>query len=167
MPPKAFPTLARLASAFPSKRPGGTRIVVALLLAMIGCLTLAAPASAAGKADRPGKAAKHRKKPPKPMYWGAWVGEQFTGTDAPWDMNAVAMFQQVVGGKGLSLLEFASPFEDCSRPPCRFYKFPTIAMNNVRAYGAIPVFSWGAESNPRVSVEQPDFQLGDVAGGAY
>ena len=131
---------------------------------------LAAPAPAAGQADEPGKAAKKQRKKhpkPKPMYWGAWIGEQFTGTDAPWDMNAVAMFQQVVGGKGLSLLEFSSPFEDCSRPPCRFYKFPTIAMNNVRAYGAIPVFSWGAESNPRVSAEQPNFQLADLAGGAY
>ncbi|HEV2791348.1 MAG TPA: glycosyl hydrolase [Solirubrobacterales bacterium] len=172
MPPRSFPTLSRLASGSHAKRPGAPPIVVALLLALLGCALLAAPVSAAATADRAGKVGKKqpekkRHPKPKPMYWGAWIGEQFTGTDAPWDMNAVARFQAVVGGKGLSLLEFSSPFEDCAKLPCHFYRFPTIAMNNVRAYGAIPVFSWGAEANPRVSVEQPDFQLADIAGGAY
>jgi Glycosyl hydrolase family 26 len=172
MPPRPFPTLFRLVTRFHSGRPRRAGFFAVLVLALLGCVLLAAPASAAGTADATARAGKkhHKKKrhpKPKPMYWGAWIGEQFTGTDAPWDMNAVALFQQVIGGKGLSLLEFSSPFEDCTRPPCRFYKFPTIAMNNVRAYGALPVFSWGAESNPRVSAEQPDFQLADIAGGAY
>jgi hypothetical protein len=26
---------------------------------------------------------------PSSLYWGAWIGKQFTGQEAPWDMNAV------------------------------------------------------------------------------
>ncbi len=175
MPPSPFPKLDALATRVNWGSPRRAGIVAALIAALLGCMLLAAPIAAAGMTDtatQSGKAGKkHKKKKrhpkPKPIYWGAWIGDQFTGTDAPWDMNAVAHFQNVVGGKGLSLLEFSSPFEDCTKPPCRFYRFPTIAMNNVRAYGAIPVFSWGAESNPRVSAEQPDFQLADIVAGSY
>ena len=106
---------------------------------------------------------KHR---PPPVYWGAWIGDQLTGTDAPWDMNAVARFEQIVG-KGMSLIEFSASFEDCGRRSCRFSDFPVQAMDNVRAHGSIPVFSWGAESTPRTSVEQSDFQLADIVNGAY
>ncbi len=27
------------------------------------------------------------------IYWGAWIGSQLTGTEAPWDMNAVSAFE--------------------------------------------------------------------------
>ena len=163
MPATPFPTLAALISRPYSRRPHGARLLVALLLAVLGCALLPAAAGAAGKQDR---AKTHRKVKPRPLYWGAWIGEQLTGTDAPWDMNAVSSFEQVVG-KGMSLIEFSSSWQDCSRKPCRFYKFPTPAMEDVRAYGAIPVFSWGAEATPNGGPDQPEFQLADIIAGAY
>src|ERR1700759_2312059 len=40
---------------------------------------------------------KAKKAPPaadgQSLYWGAWIGEQFTGAQAPWDMNAVSKFE--------------------------------------------------------------------------
>jgi hypothetical protein len=103
---------------------------------------------------------------PKPLYWGAWISDPASTRDAPWDMSRVAEFEQLVG-KGLSIIEFASPWQDCTRNPCRPYRFPTEAMNNVRAYGAIPLFSWGSEASPRGSAEQPAFTLGSLINGTY
>jgi Glycosyl hydrolase family 26 len=136
----------------------------ALLLAALACCLPAAGASAAGKGSPPAPKAKKAK--PKPTYWGAWIGEQITGTDAPWDMNAVSYFEQMLG-KGMSLIEFSSPWRDCNRIPCLPYKFPTEAMDSIRGHGSIPVFSWGSESSPSTGPEQPDFQLAKIAGGAF
>jgi hypothetical protein len=45
-------------------------------------------------------------------------------------------------GKGMSLVNFSSPFYSSSY--CAGYcKLDTTAFNNVRSYGAIPFFSWG------------------------
>ena len=47
---------------------------------ILGVLVLlAAPAAAAAK--------------PRPLYWGAWIGSQLTGKEAPWDMGAASSFQ--------------------------------------------------------------------------
>jgi Glycosyl hydrolase family 26 len=160
MTPGRFPTLAVLFSRLHLRYPGRVRPVVALLLALLACCLFAGSASAADKSH-------HRPPPkPKPVYWGAWVGDQITGTDAPWDMAPVAYLEQLLG-KGMSLIEFSASWEDCNRTPCRFYKFPLEAMNNIRGHGAIPIFSWGAESSPRASVDQPAFQLANIAGGTY
>jgi hypothetical protein len=129
------------------------------LLAAACCCPLFAVAAAA-QSDRA------HQRPPRHVYWGAWIGDQLTGTDAPWDMGAASRFEELAG-KGMSLLEFSSSFEDCSRNPCRFYDFPTAAMQRVREHGSIPFFSWGAESSPRTTAEQPDFQLGDLISGTY
>ena len=136
-----------------------------LLAALVGCCLLAANGTAATATGH--KKHHHRKHvKPKPVYWGAWIGDQLTGTDAPWDMNAAATFEQIVG-KGMSLLEFSSSFQDCSRNPCRYYDFPTGAMNDIRAHGSIPLFSWGSESSPRSSADQPTFTLGRLIDGTY
>jgi hypothetical protein len=101
------------------------------------------------------------------IYWGAWIGSQLTGGQPPWDMSAVSHFEGMVG-KGLSLLEFAAPFVDCESSSCAFYGFPTYEMQTIRNYGAIPFFSWGSQSMPvPASLEQPAFQLADIASGAY
>jgi hypothetical protein len=102
---------------------------------------------------------------PSTLYWGAWIGEQFTGAQAPWDMNAVSQFEQVAG-KSLSLVNFSSPFADCSKSPCSYYPFPVEAMENVRTHGAMPFFSWASQSSPS-SLDQPEFQLADVIEGKY
>ena len=133
------------------------------MLALLACGCLwAASSPMAGAEQQRAKAAKSK---PKPTYWGAWIGDQITGTDAPWDMGAVSHFEQLVG-KGLSLIEFSSSWQVCDRT-CAPYRFPYEAMDNVRRYGAIPVYSWGAESSPRSSENQPEFQLADIIGGAY
>ncbi len=102
---------------------------------------------------------------PAPLYWGAWLGDQLTGTEAPWDMGAATKFEAQVG-KSMSLIHFAAPFADCSQSPCSFYKFPTDSMERIRQHGAIPFFSWSSQSTPS-SVNEPDFQLADVINGTY
>jgi hypothetical protein len=99
------------------------------------------------------------------IYWGAWIGSQLTGTEAPWDMGAVSKFEQLAG-KPVSMIHFSSPFADCSVSPCRFYGFQGAVMDQIRAHGAIPFFSWGSQSTP-ASLEEPDFQLSDVIAGTY
>jgi hypothetical protein len=107
-------------------------------------------------------------KPPPPannVYWGAWIGSQLTGTEAPWDMGAVSKFEQMAG-KPLSLVQFASPFANCATAPCSYYPFPTSPLNQIRAHGAIPVLGWGSESSP-VALTEPEFQLSDLIDGSY
>ena len=102
---------------------------------------------------------------PGSIYWGAWIGEQLTGTQAPWDMGAVTKFEEMVG-KHLSLVNFSSPFADCSSSPCSFYRFPTGPMENIRRHGAIPFFSWASDSTP-TSLNEPNFRLSDLINGTY
>jgi hypothetical protein len=101
------------------------------------------------------------------LYWGASIGSQLTGVQAPWDMHAVTEFEQIAG-KQVSLVNFFSPFANCptSGTSCSFYKFPTEPMESIRAYGAIPVFSWSSQSIPSTK-EEPNFQLSDVIAGTY
>jgi hypothetical protein len=103
--------------------------------------------------------------PPGNAYWGAWIGPQLTGTAAPWDMSAVSEFEQMTG-KSLSMIEFSSPFADCSKSPCSYFSFPWEPFDAIRAHGAIPFFSWGSQSIPG-DAPQTDFQLADVLAGTY
>lgn len=151
-----------LSSGFDLKRLCRAHLA-ALLLALLACCLAAAEATARQAPAPPPKAKKVK---PKPTYWGAWIGDQITGANAPWDMNAVSYFEQMLG-KGMSLVELSSPWRDCNRTPCTPYKFPTEAMDNIRGHGSIPVFSWGSESSPSTGPEQPDFQLAKIAGGAW
>jgi hypothetical protein len=107
-----------------------------------------------------GAAARNRQ-----LYWGAWIGSQLTGGTAPWDMGPVHKFQEVAG-KGLSLVEFASPFAECEREHCVPTKFPTRPLENIRAYGAIPVFSWNSASTP-TKLRQPNFSLAAIIHGRF
>jgi hypothetical protein len=100
-----------------------------------------------------------------PLYWGAWIGSQLTGDEAPWDMGAVAKFEGMAG-KGASIVNFSSPFADCSKAPCSFYKFPAAEMETIRAHGSVPFFSWASQSTP-ANPNEPDFQLADVIEGHH
>jgi hypothetical protein len=102
---------------------------------------------------------------PGDVYWGAWIGPQLTGTAAPWDMDAVSQFEQMVG-KPLSMLEFSTPFANCSTSPCDYYDFPTNPFNSIRSYGAIPFFSWGSQAIAGDG-DQSNFQLSDILAGAH
>jgi hypothetical protein len=97
-----------------------------------------------------------------PIYWGATIGSQLTGTQAPWDMNAVNKFEEGARKKA-SLVQFFQPFANCN-PSCSFYKFPTSPLESIRQHGSIPVLSWSSQSIPSTKVE-PDFQLSDVISG--
>jgi mannan endo-1,4-beta-mannosidase len=112
----------------------------------------------------PGVAAA-KKKPPNSLYWGAQIGDQMTGEAAPWDMNAVSRFEQIAG-KGLSLIEFGSPFAECGSSGCTMTKFPSTPLENARTYGAIPVFSWNSSSSPP-ELDQPEYSLGALTSGRY
>lgn len=73
-------------------------------------------------------------------YWGAWIGSQLTGAEAPWDWEAVRRFEsRVAAGKPLSLLQWSSPFSSL-RCGGRC-KFAAATFERVRAAGAIPFFS--------------------------
>jgi hypothetical protein len=102
--------------------------------------------------------------PGAPLYWGATIGEQLTGEQAPWDMGAVSKFESMAG-KGVSLVNFFAPFANCASK-CSFYKFPTEPMESIRQHGSIPVYSWSSQSIPS-SLNEPDFQLSDVIAGSY
>jgi hypothetical protein len=103
--------------------------------------------------------------PGVPLYWGATIGDQITGEQAPWDMDAVASFEGMAG-KGVSLVNFFAPFADCGGSKCSYYKFPGDVMEDIREHGSIPVFSWSSQSIPS-DVNEPDFQLSDVIAGTY
>ncbi|MDQ2629430.1 MAG: hypothetical protein M3Y75_00450 [Actinomycetota bacterium] len=103
--------------------------------------------------------------PSGPIYWGAWIGNQLTGDEAPWDMSAVAKFEQMAG-KGVSVINFSSPFADCNKAPCDYYEFPEGPMDLIREHGSIPMFSWASQSTP-AKLDQPEFQLSDVLEGRH
>jgi mannan endo-1,4-beta-mannosidase len=132
--------------------------MLAALLALVACLSLATSASTA-------VTPKHHHKSGR-TYWGAWIGDQLTGTSAPWDMDAVERFEQIVG-KGMSLIEFSSPFVECESGVCHDFQFPTPQMEAIRQHGSVPVFSWGSEIVPRESATQPGAQLADIIEGRY
>jgi len=99
------------------------------------------------------------------VYWGAWIGKQLTGEQPPWDMSAVTRFEELAGGKKLSIVNFSAPFANCAGS-CYFYNFPVNEFNAIRSHGAIPFYSWASQSIPS-STNEPDFQLADVIAGTY
>jgi hypothetical protein len=136
----------------PTPRMSPRRIVVTGLICLIAWCASATSAVGSSKG-------------PAPLYWGAEIGAQITGEKAPWDMRAVRRFAKVAG-KGLSLVSFTAPFAECSGSSCVFGKFPTTPLENVRRYGAIPVFGWNSGSDAP-GVRQPEFGLADLVGGRY
>jgi hypothetical protein len=136
-----------------TSRPTHRRLCALLALAAIGVCAVA-PASASASS-----------KPPRPLYWGAMIGSQFTGESPPWDMNALASFEGLAG-KGVSIVPFSSPFTDCASHPCSFFPFPAEAMESIRQHGALPMLTWASQSVPS-SLHEPHFGLADVAHGAF
>jgi hypothetical protein len=100
---------------------------------------------------------------PRPLYWGAWIGPQLTGEEAPWDMDAAKRFEGKIG-HGLSLIEFSAPFVSCE-PGCRFNPFPLTPLTKIRRHGAIPLFSWNSGASG--GADQSKFGLADLRAGRY
>lgn len=139
----------------PSPRHTHRRGLIALLGVLLALIGFGAPASQAEAKGRP-------------LYWGAQIGPQFTGEQAPWDMNAVSAFQKRTK-KGLSLLAFYAPFADCltKQNKCKFNGFPTVPLEAVRDYGAIPFLSWSSVSTAEDPLHQPEFRLKRIINGSY
>ncbi len=140
-------------------------VSLGLGLIVLNHLGLLARSSREGAA-RGGHSVATRPAAPKALYWGAWIGDQLTGTEAPFDMTAVSKFQRLVGGKALSLIQFSSPFENCYRSPCVPYAFPLAEFERIRRYGAIPLFSWGSNALP-VRSTAARFSLRKISAGTY
>jgi hypothetical protein len=102
---------------------------------------------------------------PRGLYWGAEIGSQMTGEAAPWDMRPVERFEGIAG-KGLSLIAFSAPFTECDRSRCDFLKFPLTPMENVRRYGALPLFGW-TSSTTGGGLNEPAFRLSALIHGRY
>ena len=108
------------------------------------------------RAKRCGRAAKATASAAAgPLYWGASIGNQLTGDQAPWDMGAVSKFEGLAG-KGVSLVNFFSPFADCSVSPCSFYKFPTERRWKASARTARSRSSAGASQSIPSSLDEPE-----------
>ncbi|MDB5693498.1 MAG: beta-mannanase [Alphaproteobacteria bacterium] len=113
----------------------------------------------------PSATALAKGKPARPLYWGAVMGSQLTGTAAPWDVGAIDKFEQLAG-KRASIVAFSSPFADCIVSPCSFFPFPSAGMETLRQRGTIPFLTWASQSVPS-SLDEPSFQLSDVVNGDY
>jgi hypothetical protein len=79
---------------------------------------------------------------PALTYWGAWIGKQFTGSEAPWDWNAVTAFQtRNAGSRKIGVVHWSSPFSSAGGcgGNCNF---ATGTFQLAADHGAIPFFSW-------------------------
>jgi hypothetical protein len=81
-------------------------------------------------------------------------------------MTAVDKFERLAKKK-LSLVAFQAPFAECKGKQCTFYTFPTTPMEDLRAHGAIPFFSWSSSSADDGTTHDPMFRLKKVASGRY
>jgi hypothetical protein len=97
------------------------------------------------------------------LYWGAWIGSQLTGEEAPWDMEAARQFEARIG-RGLSLIEFSAPFAQCD-VTCQFNPFPLTPLEKIRLHGAIPLFSWNSGAGG--GGDQAKFGLAELRAGRY
>jgi Glycosyl hydrolase family 26 len=141
-------------------------LAIGMVCAASAAMLFAAPArSTPASAARSSTTAAQAALAPS-LYWGAQIGTQFTGVQAPFDMNAVTKFEALTH-KPLSLVAWSSPFTDCSTKPCTFYPFPYKQMETVRDVGAIPVLSWSSEDGSAGSHLQPSYRLNAVTRGVY
>jgi Glycosyl hydrolase family 26 len=139
-------------------RPVAVAVAIASILAALLCASATDPAAA-----RSGKS--RAQAPAAPLYWGAQVGDQLTGEAAPWDMNALFSFESLAR-KPVSISSFNSPFAECKGTDCRFINFPLTPLNNVRAHGAIPMFSWTSSATPEKAANQRPYRLVRIINGS-
>jgi mannan endo-1,4-beta-mannosidase len=153
----------------------GVRFCLLLVSLLTATACLAGAPLAEAKAPAKGRAAlawkrslgraEKRASPRREIYWGALVGDQVSGHQAPWDMGGPRQLEEMLG-KRMSLLHFMAPFSHCSSAGCGFYRFPDEEMQTIRSHGAIPFFSWSSQAIPSTEI-QPDYQLSDVISGRY
>jgi glycosyl hydrolase family 26 len=134
------------------------KLVAALVIAALATGLATAGASTSKACRRTRCASTKTSTTSSRLYWGAWIGSQFTGSEAPWDWNAVTAFQsQDSGGRPISVVQWSSPFFASFCSSSGACNFSTGTFESVREHGVIPFFSW---ANGRLSDR-------DVAAGAY
>jgi hypothetical protein len=99
------------------------------------------------------------------VYWGASIGPQLTGTQAPGDPQAITAFEHEVG-KHLSIVNTGWVFAVCGPQRCGPADFPEPALQTIRAAGAIPLVSM--ESTPIGGTRyDARFTLASIAAGRW
>lgn len=102
-------------------------------------------------------AAQGRPSAPAPggqrFLWGAWIGKQFTGTEAPWSWRAEKEFEaRNAGGKRVNLVHWGVG------PPWEHnFNYWLSPLNRVRSAGATSLVDMGTDN----------VALRNIAGGAY
>ena len=88
-----------------------------------------------------------------PFLWGAWIGKQYTGSEAPWSWAAVKAFEATnAGGKHVNTVHWgAGTFWDHD------FNYWLAPLNRVRNAGAFSLVDVDTESVP----------LSQIANGAY
>jgi hypothetical protein len=106
------------------------------------------------------------------MYWGASIGNQFTGSAPPYDWNAETDFANLdAGGKQPSIVSWGQPFNASSYctssapyPTGHYCPFPTTVFDSVRQHGYIPMLSWS--SNNTGNYWDANYMDGAIASGS-
>ena len=112
-------------------------------------LTLVALSAGGGFAEGGTPAASQQ----DPFLWGAWIGNQFTGQQPPWDWNAVTKFEaRNAGGRHISALHWG-----VTEPWDHSFNYWRGAFDNARAAGALSVVDMATDTVP----------LSTIASGAY
>lgn len=116
--------------------PGNTRTRVlaaatVALLVLLGC-GAATSGSAAAATAHPS------------FMWGAWIGSQLTGKEAPWDWNAVTAFEQRnAGGRHVTAVHWG-----IGTPWGHEFNYWLGPLNSVRNAGAVSVVDMDTGSIP-------------------
>jgi hypothetical protein len=91
--------------------------------------------------------------PHQSFLWGAWIGSQLTGREAPWDWNAVTAFEQRnAGGRHLNAVHWG-----IGTPWDHEFNYWLGPLNSVRNAGAVSV----------VDMDTGSVSLRKVTKGAY
>ncbi|MGZ4416786.1 MAG: glycoside hydrolase family 26 protein [Gaiellaceae bacterium] len=118
-------------------------VVLASAGAVIALLT--SGASAGGKASASGRQ--------QGFLWGAWIGTQFTGSEAPWSWRAVTEFEsRNAGGRHVSALHWS-----VGVPWVHEFRHFTTLFNRVQTAGAVSL----------VDMDTGSAKLRSIANGAH
>ena len=113
------------------------RLPLVATLVALSLLAVGIPAD--GRAD----AARGAQQRVKPMFWGAWIASQFTGSDAPQKWQAVTKFEERnTRGKRLTMLHWYSPWQNPTTGGT--YPFTRSVFEKVRRHRVTPFLSWSS-----------------------
>ncbi|WP_249010805.1 glycoside hydrolase family 26 protein [Conexibacter sp. DBS9H8] len=98
------------------------------------------------------------------IYWGATIGQQFTGKPVPYSMVAARDFQRNER-KAPSILHFYYPLATCGRS-CHGLPFPAGGAQAIRNAGAIPLITWMGDAG-NSPAHDPRFSLRTIVDGRW